>query len=45
LADHGYNNVNATADHRLTSYPRSRQAFLEAFGTDQRGCTDVLPSA
>jgi hypothetical protein len=29
---HGYNNVDATADHRLTSYPRARQAYLEAFG-------------
>jgi Glycosyl hydrolase family 26 len=32
VAYHGYNNVDATADHRLTSYPRSRQAFLDAFG-------------
>jgi hypothetical protein len=32
VAYHGYNNVNATADHRLSSYPRARQAFLEAFG-------------
>jgi hypothetical protein len=29
---HGYNNVRATADHRLTSYPQAQRAFLEAFG-------------
>jgi hypothetical protein len=32
VAYHGYNNVDATADHRLTSYPKAQQAFLEAFG-------------
>lgn len=32
VAYHGYNNVDATADHRLTSYPQARQAYLEAFG-------------
>jgi hypothetical protein len=32
VAYHGYNNVQATADHRLTSYPEAQQAFLEAFG-------------
>lgn len=29
---HGYNDVDATADHRLTSFPRSRLVFKEAFG-------------
>ena len=28
----GYNNVDATADHRLTSYPQARRAYLDAFG-------------
>lgn len=32
VAYHGYNNVDATADHRLTSYPRAEQAYRAAFG-------------
>lgn len=32
IAYHGYNNVDATADHRLTSFPDAQQAYLEAFG-------------
>jgi len=32
VAYHGYNNVDATADHRLDSYPEGREAYLEAFG-------------
>jgi hypothetical protein len=32
IAYHGYNNVNATADHRLSSFPEAQRAYLDAFG-------------